>query len=127
LVYLTFVFQCDNQVGDTGACGLGEGLKVNSSLHILNLVSDFVLICCCCVWARLCFNILFQLIFDLQENNLVGDAGACGLGQGLQVNSGLEELNLVSGFLHFLFCVFCGPILVGLCFDVLFYLHMICR
>ncbi len=98
---------------------------MNSSLHILNLVSDFVLICCfccCCVWFSSCFNILFQLIVDLQENNQVGDAGAYGLGEGLKVNSSLEELNLVSGLLHFLFYFLCGPILVGLCFDVLFIL-----
>ncbi len=91
---------------------------MNSSLHILNLVSDFVLLCCfccccCCVWVSLCFNILFQLIVDLQDHNQVGDAGAYGLGEGLKVNSSLEELNLVSGLLHFLFYFLCGPILSG--------------
>ncbi len=37
---LTRGMQGNNQVGDAGALGLGEGLKMNSSLQMLNLVSD---------------------------------------------------------------------------------------
>ena len=33
-----------NKVGDLGACGLGEGLKVNNTLQMLNLVSDLFLL-----------------------------------------------------------------------------------
>ena len=38
---LTRVLQENNQVGDIGACALGEGLKVNSSLQELHLVRLF--------------------------------------------------------------------------------------
>ena len=31
--------QSDNQIGDAGACSIGEGLKCNSSVRELNLVS----------------------------------------------------------------------------------------
>ena len=37
---MTHVTQGANLVGDRGASELGEGLKVNSSLEILNLVSE---------------------------------------------------------------------------------------
>jgi hypothetical protein len=39
---LTRGMQWDNAVGDDGACGLGEGLEVNSSLKILQLVGASV-------------------------------------------------------------------------------------
>ena len=39
---LTRVLQGNNQIGDDGAGGLGEGLKVNSSLQYLLLVRHFV-------------------------------------------------------------------------------------
>jgi hypothetical protein len=39
---LTRVLQINNQIGDDGARGLGEGLKLNSSLKELNLVGYFV-------------------------------------------------------------------------------------
>ena len=48
--------QMSGQVGDAGASELGEGLKINSSLLRLYLVSDFVLICCCYVWVVCCLN-----------------------------------------------------------------------
>jgi hypothetical protein len=35
------VLQLGNQISDAGAAGLGEGLKVNSSLQILLLVRLF--------------------------------------------------------------------------------------
>ncbi len=40
---LTRGMQGNNKVGDAGAIGLGEGLKMNSSLQTLNLVSDVCL------------------------------------------------------------------------------------
>jgi hypothetical protein len=39
---LTRVLQAENQIGDDGAGGLGEGLKVNSNLKKLYLVSHSV-------------------------------------------------------------------------------------
>jgi hypothetical protein len=38
------VLQDDNQIGDVGAVGLGEGLKVNSSMQRLELVRHFVFV-----------------------------------------------------------------------------------
>jgi hypothetical protein len=38
---VTFVMQVENQISDAGASGLGEGLKVNSSLLRLDLVGLF--------------------------------------------------------------------------------------
>ncbi len=32
--------QCHNEIGDAGACGLGQGLKMNNCLHTFVLVSD---------------------------------------------------------------------------------------
>ena len=40
---LTRGMQGNNKVGDVGAVGLGEGLKMNSSLLMLNLVGDLCL------------------------------------------------------------------------------------
>ena len=49
---MTRVLQSENKVGDAGACALGEGLKMNSSLTELYLVSVFVfLVCCYLLWA----------------------------------------------------------------------------
>jgi hypothetical protein len=39
LLLVTHVMQDDNEVGDAGAIGLGEGLKSNTSLQTLRLVS----------------------------------------------------------------------------------------
>jgi hypothetical protein len=50
LIDLTRGMQGYNKVGDAGAVGLGEGLKMNSSLQMLFLVSDLIrlfLICFC--------------------------------------------------------------------------------
>ena len=48
-----------NQVGDAGAFGLGEGLKVNSSLQKLYLVSSIAnIICMCCESIARLFDIL---------------------------------------------------------------------
>jgi hypothetical protein len=40
-VLLTCALQNDNDVGDVGACKLGEGLKANNSLETLHLVIIF--------------------------------------------------------------------------------------
>ncbi len=41
------MLQGNNQIGDDGAVGLGEGLKVNSSLQKLYLVRPS---CVCLIW-----------------------------------------------------------------------------
>jgi hypothetical protein len=38
---MTHVLKWKNQVGDSGAVGLGQSLKLNNSLHFLELVRDF--------------------------------------------------------------------------------------
>jgi hypothetical protein len=38
-------FQRENQIGDAGACSIGEGLKWNSSVQTLDLVSCGVRVC----------------------------------------------------------------------------------
>ena len=48
---MTRVLQSENKVGDAGACALGEGLKTNSSLTELWLVSVF------CFSRLLLFNV----------------------------------------------------------------------
>ena len=42
LLAMTLVLQEGNQIGDAGACRLGQGLMANSSLQRLNLVSRFL-------------------------------------------------------------------------------------
>ncbi len=41
--------QNQNEIGDQGALSIGEGLKVNSSLQILDLVRLVIFICVCIV------------------------------------------------------------------------------
>jgi hypothetical protein len=103
---LTRVLQINNQIGDDGARGLGEGLNVNSSLQWLHLVSSARLLCFF-LWRR-CRRGMggvggasAGLMRVLQDGNLIGDDGARGLGEGLKVNSSLQQLVLVSLF----FCV----------------------
>ncbi len=66
---LTRVLQGHNQIGDCGAGGLGEALKVNSSLQLLFLVSHSV------------FDI--DLLVAGATQDVVGEAGcthACAAG-----------------------------------------------
>jgi len=97
-----------NQIGDMGACGLRDGLKVNSSLKHLELVGPL----------SLCWLLFFclrrrcgrgregagaALTLVLQDNNDIGDEGACALGDGLKANSSLLYLALVRLFSAFSF------------------------
>ena len=43
------MLQIGNNIGDQGAVSIGEGLKVNSSLQILELVRLVIFICDCIV------------------------------------------------------------------------------
>ena len=45
LVVVTFGLQAGNRIGDSGVSSLVEGLKLNSSLQMLDLVSAFILLC----------------------------------------------------------------------------------
>ncbi len=82
------MLQGGNQIGDAGAAGLGEGLKVNSSLRYLGLVRLFLR----AGWGSA------ALTRVLQFRNQIGDAGAAGLGEVLKVNSSLQQLSLVRLF-----------------------------
>ena len=92
---MTRDLQTDNKVGDAGACGLGEGLKTNSSLKKLFLVrcACFGLCLICSYWAF--FKGLFGVTRRLQNDNEVGEAGALGLAEGLKSNSCLQAMGLV--------------------------------
>ena len=61
----TLNLSSNTNIGDKGAIGLGEALKVNASLTMLNLSSTNI-----------------------------GDEGAIGLGEALKVNASLTTLNL---------------------------------
>ena len=82
--------QASNQIGDAGACALGEALKSNARLGSLNLVSCKA------------FPILLSVVEMLelvthgsQNHNRVGDTGAYGLGEGLKLNRSLRCIHLV--------------------------------
>ena len=68
-VFLMF-WQWNNHVGDTGACGLGEGLKVTRSLQWLNLVRHldvsimFVLAFSLCSSRQLCHYSHHCIVFS---------------------------------------------------------------
>ncbi len=121
---LTRALQACNQVGDEGACALGEGIKFHSNVRDLSLVSAEAF----CALGRGCqggygmrvltlwlyvtivltlwlyvpivltlwLYVPIVLTLWLQYKNLVGDAGACGLAEGLRLNSSLQCLGLVS-------------------------------
>jgi hypothetical protein len=96
--------QEDNGIGDEGGKALGEALKVNTSVKELHLVSVFMLFlfvfvlrvfCCCEVSGR--------LTCAVQSKNGIGAEGGKSLGEALKVNTSVQELDLVSVFLLFLF------------------------
>ncbi len=108
---LTRVLQNSNKIGDDGGRGLGQGLKVNSSLQKLFLVRHLVLLLIRLLgggsreresngWAA--------LTRVLQANNRIGDDGARELGEGLKVNSILMTLGLVRHLVLLLFCLLRG-------------------
>ena len=95
----TRLLQDANRIGDVGAHYMGMGLKVNSSLKRLYLVRNkalllmvlFALVGCCEKAGRR----TAALTRVLQDNNSIGDGGACGLGEGLKVNSSLMIISMV--------------------------------
>jgi hypothetical protein len=102
---MTRDLQDDNKVGDAGACGLGEGLKTNSSLKTLSLVRKPFFV------SAFFFESdrdLPWMTRTLQMNNDVGDAGAFGLAEGLKCNTSLKALFSASSiFFRFLFFFVC--------------------
>jgi hypothetical protein len=90
---LTYGLQWNNRVGDQGALALGEMLKTNSSIQILNLVKSlFVFV----LFGSVLKFLHCGLNCGLQGYNQLGNAGAIGLAEGLKSNCSLRELNLVS-------------------------------
>ena len=47
---VTHAVQTGNKIGDSGACGLGDGLKSNDSLETLIIVSCRLFLCFVCLW-----------------------------------------------------------------------------
>jgi hypothetical protein len=94
--------QVNTGIGNAGACFIGEGLKFNNSLLELRLVRIFIFVCCDCIEVR-SFDHLISRVFFLQSNNVIGDHGAGGLGDGLKMNSIMQQLYLVGSFS---FCLF---------------------
>ena len=98
-------------VSEEDAVSFGERMVAGEfeSLQTLHLVREFEFGTCCCAYLAMlsrCEGML-ELTRGLQGGNHVGDAGACGLGLGLKVNSSLLELNLVRDFMiydGFLMC-----------------------
>jgi hypothetical protein len=82
-----------SRIGDAGAIGLCEGLRVNATLTDLNLRSNKISDA-----AALALADVLQVNETLTELNLrlnqIGDAGAIGLGAGLAVNTTLTTLYL---------------------------------
>ena len=93
---MTRDLQMNAKIGDAGACGLGEGLKTNSSLKKLILVRCACFgLCIICGYCAFCKR-LFGVTQRLQAGNQVGDAGALGLAMVLKSNSCLTGLGLSS-------------------------------
>ena len=115
-----------NGIGDEGGKALGEALKVNTSVQILDLVSVFVLflfvfvlrVFCCCEEGG-------RLTCAVQWNNGIGDSGVSSIASCIKDNTTLTVLDLVSSILclalllysfwvlFFLFCGQYGPCGVG--------------
>ncbi len=86
--------QFSNRIGDVGACAFGDSLKSNRSLKMLWLVSNLL------IAAAAACAVLFHLTRQLKGGNVVEDAGACSLRDGLKFNCSLLELHLVSRDFH---------------------------
>ena len=88
LIGVTRGVQSMNEVGDAGACAIGDGLKSNNSLLELHLVS----------FHGTFYNIqsLLNVSHVVQYSNRIGATGACELAEGLKRNSGLRTIRLVS-------------------------------
>lgn len=89
---LTCMLQWKCKIGDSGAFRLGEMLKVNSSLRRLILVRPSL------------FLVFFGIDAGrrptavtcvLQGTNYISDSGVKWLGEGMEVNSSLQELDIV--------------------------------
>lgn len=79
IMSMTRDLQMNAKIGDAGACGLGEGLKTNSSLKKLILVRCACFgLCIICGYCAFCKR-LFGVTQRLQAGNQVGDAGALGV------------------------------------------------
>ena len=80
-----------NNIGDSGACSIGDGLKVNSTLTKLSLwewgVND--------IYDTIGWLYWYELMNDNERNgNNIGESGGCSIGDGLKVNSTLTKFDL---------------------------------
>ena len=73
----------DNKIGDEGAVAIGEALKINQTLQLIDLSCKFYLIEC---------NSLTSSV------NQIGDKGAVALGEALKINQTLQVINLSCKF-----------------------------
>jgi hypothetical protein len=108
-VALTRGLQAGNRLSEAGVLSVAEGLRVNSSLQMLDLVSALMLLCLVMRWSVL-FEEVCGVTLGLQNVNEVGAAGALALGEMLKVNSSLQTLLLVSVSIYFdllLTCLCC--------------------
>ncbi len=96
---LTLALQNNNDIGDEGACALGDGLKANSSLEYLELVRLFHIYIFFVAFWDMVQGDMHALTLLLQDNNDIGDEGARALGNSLKVNSSLLFLKLVRLFI----------------------------
>ena len=107
---MTHFSQSKNNIGDAGACSVGEVLKTNSSLRVLKLVSVLhgFFFCFTCLACIACIaRILVFVTRGEQRKISFGNRGACGLGEGLQSNGSLKKLDLVIFFLYLFLCRWC--------------------
>ncbi len=106
---MTRGLQAGNRLSEAGVLSVAEGLRVNSSLQMLDLVSALMLLCLVMRWSVL-FEEVCGVTLGLQNVNEVGAAGALALGEMLKVNSSLQTLLLVSVSIYFdllLTCLCC--------------------
>ena len=124
---LTCAVQRGNGIGAEGGKALGEALKVNTSVQILNLVSVFLLfllvfvlrVFCCCEESG-------RLTCAVQYGNGIGASGVSSIASSIKGNKTLTVLNLVSSWVslallvhlhvfgHLFYC-FYGRVLVLRC------------
>ena len=79
-----------NKIGDSGACSIGEGLKVNSTVTTISLCIEIGKTLDT-LWFILNMILKFN---EMNEQNQIGDSGGCSIGEVLKVNSTLTRLDL---------------------------------
>jgi hypothetical protein len=107
---LTRGLQAGDRLSEAGVLSVAEGLRVNSSLQKLDIVSALMLLCLVMRWSVLLEEVC-GMTLGLQKNIKLGAAGASALGEMLKVNSSLQTLLLVSVLIYvdlLLACLCCA-------------------